>query len=283
MLPARWEGCAGEVLDDSRVVVFNGTHHGTYTEYRHEAPVSSTPDLIANSLLVLYLYWVTDRAKDLNDRATRQPLVVGNIVALLAIFNAHYNMDLEHRLYHDVPPTRGWHHELSMGIHVTLSLLCVFLHGYVYFGPRNLYHGVHVAVIYETVLLFPLILILSMGGPDERMPMLLVFVAVMVGVGSRIRDIVTVVDAYTKTDRRLLLLVDVLVFALDFLVIMFFFAFTSVVVWHPMMINVLMIKTAGTIASVVTFTVFVVGVFLFVQHHRLYSYEPGRFIQPAAQ
>lgn len=276
-----WAGCAGASLD-GQVVVFNGTHQGMYTEYSQEGPVSSTPDLIANSLLVMYLYWVSDRAKDLGDAATRQPLVVGNIVALLAVFNAHYNLDLEHRLYHDVPATRGWQTGLANGIHVTLSLLCVFLHGLVYFRRRTLYNGVHVAVIYETVLLFPLILILSMGGPGERMPMLLVFVAVVVGVGSRVRDLATVVDAYVTTERRPSL-VDAGLFCLDLFVIAFFFSFTLVTVWYPMMVNVLMIKTAGVVATVVSFCAFVVFVFMFVRRFRLYSYEPTRFLATPAK
>ena len=178
-----------------------------FPEYVAKHTHSNLGLIFIEALLVFYLHFVSDKNKDyLNCKWTYIPAFFGNMFGVLAMSSIYHEFGLKERIYHSSVRFRLYNDHNTLASLCFAAVLASSLFSVVILSLPKLCRErpwkVHVGVLYEFVLQFPVTLYLIGGGRENLMNLLFTFLVSAVVIGSRVRDGVSFYKVLTADEKK---------------------------------------------------------------------------------
>ena len=217
---------------------------------------------------------MSDQQKDVdNCKWTRMPAFVGNCVAVVSISLIYYHFDLSFRLFHaaDIFKQNNAHKIMADYLYFLVISMSLFVHILLMLKEYQLpLRRLHLEVLYDLILQFPLTLALLGGGKYNLMNLLFAFVVTVVVIGSRTRDIISAF--YSKSNQHSP--VDFLFYLVEIVAITSYVFLVWNSVWVPAFENLFVLATVPYTASTCAMVIFCVTVWTMVVDYKMYTTLP---------
>lgn len=245
-----------------------------YREYESKHTHSTAGFLVIESLLLFFLHFVSDQAKDVDGcKWTRYPAYVGNTAAVVCMSLLYYHFDLAARIFQAASLFRRESADqiAADGLLLLVFFLSAIVHILLQVSHEQMpLRRMHLEVLYDLVLQFPITLALMGGGRYNLMNLLFLFVVSLVVMGSRVRDILSIgLSFYRRTAAHTWK--DGLLYTIEALSVAVYFILVWNTVWVPSFQSLFVLPTAPYLASACGLVIFCVTVGRLVYDYDLYT------------